>query len=131
VTLDYTLSLIFNGPLNSSATHTKCLSNPCFLQKTASIDTRQLLVSTCWSPVVTGVTVCRCMVQLHLYLIIPVPDRSRNIPEVVLVRRWAVGVLGIWRGEDLGEGWDKGGQFTSNLRPRWTIPVTARRVPSK
>jgi hypothetical protein len=25
----------------------------------------------------------------------------------------------------------KGGQFTSNLRPRWTIPVTARRVPSK
>ncbi len=23
------------------------------------------------------------------------------------------------------------GQFTSNLRPRWTIPVTARRVPSK
>jgi hypothetical protein len=61
-----------------------------------------------------------------------VPDRkSRNIPEVVLVRHWAVGVLGIWRGEGLGEGWDKGGQFTSNLRPRWTIPVTARRVPSK
>ncbi len=28
-----------------------------------------------------------------------VPDnKSRNIPEVVLVRRWAVGVLGIWRG---------------------------------
>ncbi len=24
-----------------------------------------------------------------------------------------------------------GGQFTSNLRPRWTDPVTARRVPSK
>ncbi len=39
-----------------------------------------------------------------------VPDRrSRNIPEVVLVRRWAVGVLGIWRGEGLGEGWDKEG----------------------
>jgi hypothetical protein len=34
-----------------------------------------------------------------------VPDKgSRNIPEVVLVRRWAVGVLGIWRGEGLGEG---------------------------
>jgi hypothetical protein len=31
----------------------------------------------------------------------------------------------------LGEGWGKWGQFTSNLRPRWTIPVTARRVPSK
>ncbi len=61
-----------------------------------------------------------------------VPDRrSRIIPEVVLVRRWAVGVLGIWRGEGLGEGQGKGGQFTSNLRPRWTNPVTARRVPSK
>jgi hypothetical protein len=61
-----------------------------------------------------------------------VPDRrSQIIPEVVLVRRWAVGVLGNWRGEGLGEGWGKGGQFTSNLRPRWTDPVTARRVPSK
>ncbi len=61
-----------------------------------------------------------------------VPDRRcRIIPEVVLVRRWAVGVLGIWRGEGLGKGWNKGGQFTSNLRPRWTDPVTARRVPSK
>jgi hypothetical protein len=28
-------------------------------------------------------------------------------------------------------GWERGGQFTSNLRPRWTDPVTARRVPSK
>jgi hypothetical protein len=38
-----------------------------------------------------------------------VPDRrSRNIPEVILVRRGAVRVLGIWRGEGLGEGWDKG-----------------------
>ncbi len=36
-----------------------------------------------------------------------VPDnKSRNIPEVVLVRRWAVGVLGIWRE---GMGWVKGG----------------------
>ncbi len=27
-----------------------------------------------------------------------VPDnKSRNIPEVVLVRRWVVGVLGIWK----------------------------------
>jgi hypothetical protein len=34
-------------------------------------------------------------------------------------------------GAELGEGWGKRGQFTSNLRPRWTIPVTARRVPSK
>ncbi len=61
-----------------------------------------------------------------------VPDRRRRIiPEVVIVRRWAAGVLGIWRGESLGKGWDRGGQFTSNLRPRWTDPVTARRVPSK
>jgi hypothetical protein len=61
-----------------------------------------------------------------------VPDRRRRIiPEVVLVRRGVIGVLGIWRGEGLGKGWDRGGQFTSNLRPRWTDPVTARRVPSK
>jgi hypothetical protein len=33
-------------------------------------------------------------------------SKSRNIPEVVLVKRWAVGVLGIWRG---GVGWVKGG----------------------
>jgi hypothetical protein len=51
-----------------------------------------------------------------------VPDRrSRIIPEVVLVRRWAVRVLGIWKGEGLGDGWGKEGQFTSNLRPRWKI----------
>ncbi len=62
-----------------------------------------------------------------------VPDkRIRNIPEVVLVRRWV-----SWGSGNLeGEGWVRGGtregpQFTSNLRPRWTIPVTARRVPSK
>ncbi len=36
-----------------------------------------------------------------------VPDsKSRNIPEVVLVWRWAVKVLGIWRGWD---SWVKGG----------------------
>jgi hypothetical protein len=33
-------------------------------------------------------------------------SKSRNIPEVVLVRRWAVGVPGIWRG---GVGWVKSG----------------------
>jgi hypothetical protein len=34
-----------------------------------------------------------------------VPDRRpRIVPEVVIVRRWAVGVLGIWRGEGLGKG---------------------------
>jgi hypothetical protein len=36
-----------------------------------------------------------------------VPDsKSRNIPEVVFVRGWAVGVLGIWKGWD---SWVKGG----------------------
>ncbi len=56
-----------------------------------------------------------------------VPDnKSRNIPEVVLVRRWAVGVLGIWRGRDswvkggasgvsLQATWDRGGRFLSQL----------------
>ncbi len=33
-----------------------------------------------------------------------VPDRRhRIVPEVVVVRRWAVGILGIWRGEGLGK----------------------------
>ncbi len=40
-----------------------------------------------------------------------VPDsKSRNIPEVVIVRRWAVRVLGIWKGWD---SWVKGGQMGS------------------
>jgi hypothetical protein len=34
-------------------------------------------------------------------------------------------------GGGLRKGWVKGGQSTSNLGPRWTDPVTARRVPSK
>jgi hypothetical protein len=38
-----------------------------------------------------------------------VPDRRRRIiPEVVLVRRWVTGVLGIWRGEGLGKGLGQG-----------------------
>ncbi len=65
-------------------------------------------------------------------LTLVVPDRRRRIvPEVVLVRRGVIWVLGIWRGRVWGKGWDRGGQFTSKLRPRWTDPVTARRVPSK
>jgi hypothetical protein len=47
---------------------------------------------------------CQNSKGYHNLFRISVPDRSRNIPEVVLVRRWAVGVLGIWRGEGLGEG---------------------------
>jgi hypothetical protein len=42
-------------------------------------------------------------------LIIIVPDRRRLIlPEVILVRRWVTGVLGIWRGECLGKGLGQG-----------------------
>jgi hypothetical protein len=36
--------------------------------------------------------------------------------------RWGSGNLG--RVGQLGEGWGKRGQFTSNLRGRWTIPIT-------
>jgi hypothetical protein len=43
----------------------------------------------------------------NLREVLTVPDnKSRNIPEVILVRRWAVRVLGIWRE---GVGWVKGG----------------------
>jgi hypothetical protein len=59
-------------------------------------------------------------------------DKRRRIHlEVVLVRRWAIWILGIWKGRVWGGGGSRGSQFTSNLRPRWTDPVTARRVPSK
>ncbi len=47
------------------------------------------------------------------------------------MRRGVFEVLGIWKGESGERVWVRGGQFTSNLRPRWTDPVTARRVPSK
>jgi hypothetical protein len=57
-----------------------------------------------------------------------VPDRRSRILEVVIVRRLITWVLGIWRGRGWGKGWERGGQFTSNLRPGWTDPVTARRV---
>ncbi len=60
-----------------------------------------------------------------------VPDKRSRILEVVLVRRLLTWVLGIWSGEGMGKGWGRGGQFTSNLRPRLTDPVTTRRVPSK
>jgi hypothetical protein len=47
-------------------------------------------------------------------LFVSVPDsKSRNIPEVVIVRRWAVGVLGIWKGWD---GWVKGGANRVSLQ---------------
>ncbi len=43
-------------------------------------------------------------------------NKSRNIPEVVLVRHWAVGVLGIWRG---GVSWVKGGVNGVSLQATW------------
>ncbi len=46
--------------------------------------------------------------------------RSRD-HDVVLVRRTIKpGMLGIWNGEGMGRGWKGGGQFTSNLGPKWT-----------
>jgi hypothetical protein len=46
--------------------------------------------------------------------------RSRD-HDVVLVRHTIKpGMLGFWNGEGLGRGWKGGGQFTSNLGPRWT-----------
>jgi hypothetical protein len=52
--------------------------------------------------------------------------KSQYIPEVVVVRRGAVGVLGGWKGGWVN--WVKGykrGQFTSNLRGKRTTPVTS------
>jgi hypothetical protein len=37
----------------------------------------------------------------------------------------------FWNGGYMSQGREMGSQFTSNLRPRWTDPATARRVPSK
>jgi hypothetical protein len=62
---------------------------------------------------------------LNNYSFVNVLDtKSQNSPEVVVVRRGVGGILGIWVGR---VNWVKGskrGQFTSNLRGRWTIPVT-------
>jgi hypothetical protein len=54
-----------------------------------------------------------------------VPDRRRRNPEVVLVRRWVIWVLGIWKGRVWGRGgsrgvslqatWDQGGWIISQL----------------
>ncbi len=46
--------------------------------------------------------------------------RKGGLPPSVLVRRTIKsGMLGIWNGEGLGRGWEGGGQFASNLGPRW------------
>jgi hypothetical protein len=57
---------------------------------------------------------CFCGSTVDIINILSVPDnKSRNIPEVVLVRRWAVGVLGIWSGRD---SWVKGGENGVSLQ---------------
>ncbi len=67
----------------------------------------------------------RCQVFNDIYTIITVLDtKSQNIPEVVVGRRGVGGVLGIWVGRVNWVRGSKRGQFTSNLRGRWTIPVT-------
>jgi hypothetical protein len=56
--------------------------------------------------------------------LIVLDTKSQNNPEVVVVRRGVGGILGIWVGWVNGVKGSKWGQFTSNLRGRWTIPVT-------
>ncbi len=64
--------------------------------------------------------------------VVHVPDsKSRNIPEVVLVRRWAGRVLGIW---SEGVGWVKVGQIGSVYKqPETEVDNSCHswRVPSK
>jgi hypothetical protein len=50
-----------------------------------------------------------------VFIEISVPDKRSRILEVVLVRRLVTWILGIWSGEGMGKGWERGGQFTSNL----------------
>jgi hypothetical protein len=45
-----------------------------------------------------------CAIFVHFGRLGGVPDRRRRNPEVVLVRRWVIGVLGIWRGRVWGKG---------------------------
>jgi hypothetical protein len=52
------------------------------------------------------------------------------VPEVVLVRRWVIGFLGIWRGEGLGKGMRQGRSVYKQPETKAEDPVTARRVPS-
>ncbi len=44
--------------------------------------------------------------HVDMSVLVVLDSKSRNIPEVVIVRHGAVGVLGIWRGWD---SWVKGG----------------------
>jgi hypothetical protein len=44
---------------------------------------------------------------------VPVPHRRADSPKVVVVRRWAIGVLGSWKGRD---DWVKGGANRVSLQ---------------
>jgi hypothetical protein len=44
-------------------------------------------------------------------VIIHVPDRRCRNPEVVLVRRWVIWVLGIWKGRVWGKGGSGGSVY--------------------
>ncbi len=71
----------------------------------------------------------RCIIFMS---IVHVPDsKSRNIPEVVVVRRGAAGVLGIWKG---WVNWVKGEQTGSVYKqPEREVDNSCHswRVPSK
>jgi hypothetical protein len=64
-------------------------------------------------------------------------ESGRWISELFKISQHSATISGGERGEGnlegggLSKGWNREGQFTSNLRLRWTDPVTARRVPSK
>ncbi len=61
-----------------------------------------------------------------------VPDRRRRIlPEVVLVRRGVIGVLGIWRGEGLVEGLGQGRSVYKQPETEVDGSCHSRRVRSK
>ncbi len=68
------------------------------------------------------------MRSCEVKLVLSVPDKRSRIHEVVIVRRINLVSGNLeWGGNGrVEEG--RGGQFTSNLRPRWTDPVTERRV---
>jgi hypothetical protein len=59
------------------------------------------------------------------HIIIVPHSKSGIFPRSSLLGVGSWGSGNLERVEQLGEGWGKQGQFTSNLRRRWTIPVTA------
>jgi hypothetical protein len=60
-----------------------------------------------------GMLLLICSVTYKCVILLVPDSKSRNIPEVVFVRCWAVGVLGIWKGWD---SWVKGGANRVSLQ---------------